>query len=305
MAEANEKKSKAPAKAASRSSSRVTRAKQQQTMLCDGLSFAASEAYKLLRTNLLFSLPDKPCRIVGVTSSIRGEGKSTTSVNLAYTFAQTGKRVLLIDGDMRLPSVGTKLEMRTAPGLSNLLAGLNREQDCLRKSAQLDNWYILPAGDIPPNPSELLGSERMHALLERYSEIFDYIILDLPPVNIVVDALVISKWTDGLIVAVRENYTERKALDSCMYQIKKLEARVLGFVMTDASVGESSYKHYGSKYGKSYGYGYDYAETGSRTSSRKKQAFLDVTLEETASQSFDPTVPEDSQKVSEESVKSE
>ncbi len=292
MAETNSKSSKTPAKSSSKSSSRVSRAKQQQTMLTDGLSFAASEAYKLLRTNLLFSLPDKPCRVIGVTSSIRGEGKSTTSVNLSFTFAQTGKRVLLIDGDMRLPSVASKLEIRTAPGLSNLLAGLNREQDCLRKSAQLDNWFILPAGDIPPNPSELLGSERMHALLERYSEIFDYIILDLPPVNIVVDALVISKWTDGLIMTVRENYTDRKALDSCMYQIKKLEAKVLGFVMTDASVGESSYKHYG-KYGKKYGYGYgyDYADSGKpRTSSRKTKAFLDVTLDEN-SESFDPSAP--------------
>ena len=145
--------------------------RQQKTMLCDGLSFAAAEAYKLLRTNLLFSLPDKPCRIIGVTSSVRGEGKSTTSVNLAFTFAQTGKRVLLIDADMRLPSIATKLDMHGTPGLSNLLAGLNSERHCIRKSENFDNWFILPAGDIPPNPSELLGSERMHSMLERYSEL--------------------------------------------------------------------------------------------------------------------------------------
>lgn len=255
---------------------------KQKGMLCENLSFAAAESYKLLRTNLLFSLPEKECRILGVTSSVRGEGKSTTSVNLAFTFAQTGKRVLLIDGDMRLPSISTKLDIVGSPGLSNLLAGLDTERSCLRKSEQLDNWYILPAGDIPPNPSELLGSERMHALLARYSEVFDYIILDLPPVNIVVDALVISKWTDGLIMVVRQNYSDRRSLDACMYQIQKLDAKLLGFVMTDANIGASSYKHYGKygKYGKSYGYGYDYgyASAGNQSSRKKTQAFLDVTL---------------------------
>ncbi len=262
--------------------------KQQKGMLCENLSFAAAESYKLLRTNLLFSLPDKNCRILGITSSVRGEGKSTTSVNLAFTFAQTGKRVLLIDADMRLPSIATKLEMHSTPGLSNLLAGLSAERSCLRMSENFDNWFILPAGDIPPNPSELLGSERMHTLLERYSEVFDYIIIDLPPVNIVVDALVISKWTDGLIVVVRQNYSDRRALDDCMYQIQKLNAKMLGFVMTDANIGTSSYKHYG-KYGKNYGYGsdYGYGTKSSHTSKKKTQAFLDVTLDD--SKEFDPS----------------
>ena len=243
--------------------------RQQQTMLCENLSFAAAEAYKLLRTNLLFSLPEKDCRIFGVTSSVRGEGKSTTAVNLSYTFAQSGKRVLLIDADMRLPSVASKLAISGTPGLSNLLAGLSEEKACLHTSKQFANWFILPAGDIPPNPSELLGSERMHALLNRYAEVFDFIIVDLPPVDVVTDALVISPWTDGLIVAVRQNYTERKALNACMYQINKLEAKFLGFVMTDAAVGESSYKRYG-KYGKKYGYGYGYGYDSSGSSSGGK-----------------------------------
>ena len=276
MAEKNDSRDRGTEKKASR------KTRQQRGMLCENLSFAAAESYKLLRTNLHFTLPEKDCRILGVTSSVRGEGKSTTSVNLAFTFAQAGKRVLLIDADMRLPSIGQKLEIHSAPGLSNLLAGMNTERSCLHQSRQLDNWYILPAGDIPPNPSELLGSERMHALLERYEGVFDYIILDLPPVNIVVDALVISKWTDGLIVVVRENYSDRRALDACMYQIQKLDAKMLGFVMTDAAVGASSYKHYGGKYGKKgYGYGYDYGYAGaSGTSQKKTQAFLDVSLDD-------------------------
>ncbi len=262
--------------------------KAQRGLICDNLSFAAAEAYKLLRTNLMFSLPEKPCHIIGVTSSVRGEGKSTTSVNIAYTFAQSGKKVLLIDADMRLPSVAAKLDIHGAPGLSNLIAGMNTEHSCLRKSSFFDNWYIIPAGDIPPNPSELLGSERMHNLLLRYEELFDVIILDLPPVNIVTDALVISKWTDGLIGVVRQNYTDRRALSDCMYQVEKLNVKFLGFVMTDANVGEGSYKHYGKygkyggKYGKSYGYGYDYGYSSAQadsSSGSKKKAFIDATVD--------------------------
>ena len=261
--------------------------KQQRGLICENLSFAAAESYKLLRTNLQFSLPEKPCHTIGVTSSLRGEGKSTTSVNIAYTFAQSGKKVLLIDADMRLPSVAAKLDMHGTPGLSNLIAGLNTERSCLRQSKYFENWYIIPAGDIPPNPSELLGSERMHSLLERYQELFDVIILDLPPVNIVTDALVVSKWTDGLIGVVRQDYTDRRALADCMYQVDKLGVRFLGFVMTDAKVGEGSYKRYGKygkKYGKGYGYGYDYGYEVSQSSSagNKKKAFIEATTDSSA-----------------------
>ena len=273
---------------------------QQKAMICDGLSFAASEAYKLLRTNLMFSLPEKPCRIIGVTSSVRGEGKSTTSVNLAYTLAQSGKKVLLIDADMRLPSVAAKLDIHSAPGLSNLVAGLDNERRCIRKSSYFDNWFILPAGDIPPNPSELLGSERMHSLLERYSDVFDFIVLDLPPINIVVDALVIAKWTDGLIVVARQNYITRRALNDCMYQMEKLEAKFLGFVMTDAAVGEGSYKKYG-KYGKNYGYGYGYETPEATTSHHKTQAFLDATFNSDEPETM-PADDFDSGETSEESA---
>ena len=253
--------------------------RQQQAMICDGLSFAASEAYKLLRTNLSFTLPEKSCQILGVTSSIRGEGKSTTSVNLAYTFAQAGKKVLLIDADMRLPSISNKLAISGIPGLSNVLAGLSEEKDARRVSRYFSNWHILPAGDIPPNPSELLGSERMHALLERYSQVFDVIILDLPPVNIVADALVISKWTDGLVLVVRQNYSDKKSLDDCMYQIEKLQVKFLGFVMTASDVGETAYKRYG-KYGRAsrYGYGYGYSEPSS--DGKNEKAFIDAAASE-------------------------
>lgn len=229
---------------------------------CDKLSFAASEAYKLLRTNLQFAFPNdnKTCHIIGITSAIRGEGKSTTAVNLAYTLAQAGKRVLLIDADLRLPTVHTKLGVRGTPGLSNLLAGMVQSKDALVVSSYFkeDNWYILPAGDIPPNPSELLGSNRMRLLLESYSKAFNYILIDLPPVNVVTDAMAIASMIDGMMVVVRENHSTRSSLDACMYQMSKLGPKLLGFVMTDADMSKAGYgKRYGSRrrYGKRYGYG--------------------------------------------------
>lgn len=259
--------------------------KELQGITCENLSFAASEAYKLLRTNLQFALADRPCKIIGMTSSLRGEGKSTTSVNLCYTLAQSGKRVLLIDADMRLPTIHAKMELsHAAPGLSNLLAGLCEDKESLRVSRLFNNWYIMPAGDIPPNPSELLGSEHMHALLERFSAIFDVIVIDLPPLNIVADALVISPWIDGLILVVRQNYTSARALNDCMYQIEKVNARFLGFVLTDAAVGESSYKGYRysrygkyGKYGKYGQYGDDYGYGESTASKKTSRAFRQAT----------------------------
>ena len=131
------------------------------------LEFTATEQYKLIRANLDFTLPeDEKCPVIGMTSSMRGEGKSTTALNLAYVFAEKGSKVLLIDGDLRIPSIAKKLDIENAPGLADLLRGHGMQVSDIR-SYLLDNWYILPSGYIPPNPSELLGSSRMGNLLNR------------------------------------------------------------------------------------------------------------------------------------------
>ena len=225
------------------------------TLLHKKLSFAATEAYKLLRTNLIFTMPDNgKCHIVGVTSSVRGEGKSTTAINLSYALAETGKKVLLIDGDLRLPSVAKRLEISVAPGVSNILVGLAGDEAIIHWET-LENWHILPSGDIPPNPTEMLGSPQMEKLIERFSEIYDYIIIDLPPVTIVSDALVVSPLTDGMMVVVRENYSERRALAQCTRLLELSNAKILGFVMnvsTEDSAGYGRYKRY--KYYKYYRY---------------------------------------------------
>ncbi len=215
------------------------------------LSFTAAEAYKLLRTNLLFAIPgNKKCKVVGVTSSTRGEGKSTTSINLAYTLAEAGKKVLLIDADMRLPSIAKKMGLKGSPGLSNILVGMGSEQIPIFKTGVLDNWFWLPAGDIPPNPSELIGSQYMRELIEALTESFDVIILDLPPVAPISDALAVSPYLDGMLIVVREDYTNKRDLNYCIRQLTLSGARVLGFVMTYSKEDKKSYGRY-KKYSSS------------------------------------------------------
>ena len=153
------------------------------------LSFAAAEAYKRLRTNILFSFAgDEKCRIIGVTSSLKGEGKTTTSINLAYTLAEAGKRVLLLDADMRMSNIHKMLRIQQAPGLSNLLVGVNNT-NFVQPSGIHKNLSVITAGEVPPNPSELLNAKRMQVILELLAEKMDFIIIDLPPVDAVADAL--------------------------------------------------------------------------------------------------------------------
>lgn len=228
--------------------------KERQRTLHRNLEFTATEQYKLIRANLDFTLSeDEKCPVIGVTSSMRGEGKSTTAVNLSYVFAEKGSKVLLIDGDLRIPSIAKKLGIDSTPGLTDLLRGKGAQPSEF-KSHLLNNWFILPSGDIPPNPSELLGSGRMENLLNRLREIFDYIIVDLPPVNIVSDAVSISSLISGMIVVIREEYTEKKELERCFRQLKLSNVNVLGCVLNEAKSGNGSYGKYGKKYYKYYRY---------------------------------------------------
>ena len=218
------------------------------------LEFTATEQYKILRANLSFTIPENvKCPVIGVTSSIRGEGKSTTAVNLSYVLAENGKKVLLIDGDLRIPSIAKKMGIESTPGLTNLLMRFESRQLVSFQSNILDNWYIIPAGNIPPNPSELLGSAKMEKLLEILSEEFDYIIIDLPPVNIVSDALAISRYITGMILVVREEYTEKKEFEACSRQLELSNVKVLGCVMNGAKTGSGSYGKY-RRYYKKYKY---------------------------------------------------
>ena len=234
-----------------------------QKTLHKNLEFTAVEQYKLLRTNLSFLLPEtKGCKIIGVSSSIRGEGKSTTAVNLSYVLAESGNRVILLDGDLRIPSVAKKMKIKSVPGLTDLLKGDDVDLEQFR-TPHLDTWYIMPSGPLPPNPSELLGSKRMEMTLNMLSKHFDYIVVDLPPINIVSDALAISQYIDGIIVVIREDYTEKKELENCIRQLRLSNVKVLGCVMNETKEGKGYYSKYRYKryyrYYKTYG-NYDAAD---------------------------------------------
>ena len=228
---------------------------ENKKTLHKNLEFTATEQYKLIRANLDFTLPeDEKCPVIGVTSSMRGEGKSTTAVNLSYVFAEKGSKVLLIDADLRIPSIAKKLDIESSPGLADLLRGKGTQISEL-KAHVLDNWFILPSGDIPPNPSELLGSTRMKNVLDQLREIFDYIIIDLPPVNIVSDAVSIASLISGMIIVIREDYTEKKELERCFRQLKLSNVNILGCVMNEAKAESGSYGKYKKyKYYKYYRY---------------------------------------------------
>ena len=226
---------------------------EERKLLCKNLSFTALEQYKLIRANLDFTFPeDDECPVIGITSSVRGEGKSTTAINLAYVFAEKKDNVLLIDGDLRLPSIAKKLDIESYPGLTDLLKGKGAQLSEFQ-SPLISNLFVLPSGDLPPNPSELLGSSRMENILSKLRGMFDYIIIDLPPVNIVSDAISISKLVSGMIVVIREEYTEKKALERCFQQLKLSKVNILGCVINDVRFGNGFYGKY-KKHSRNYKY---------------------------------------------------
>ena len=239
------------------------------------ISFAASEAYKLLRTKLQFSFVDEQdCHIIGVASTLAGEGKSLSSINLAYSLAQLDKRVLLIDCDMRRPSLNVKLPIEKVPGLSNYLTRQVHKDEVVQKytSAQDGTTFdVISSGGNPPNPIELLSSERMNKMLGQMRQNYDYIILDLPPVGEVSDALVASKLADGVLLVVRENYCNSNVLGEAVEQFKFVESRILGVVLNCTVESSGGYgKHYKSyrRYYRRYGsYGH-----GSYSSAAKRNA---------------------------------
>lgn len=225
-------------------------------ILGDKLSFSAAEAYKLLRTNLFFCLPEgnnHSCPVVGVTSSVQGEGKSTTCINISYMLAENGKRVCLIEGDLRAPTFKRRLKLKTTSGLSHVLAAMEADVSSLLANALHDNLWVISAGEIPPNPAELLGSPRMAQFISALRENFDYIVIDLPPITVVADALAVSGVMDGILVVVEEGSTTKRELSDAMQRLEVIKDKILGFAVTHAhsDVGRYSKRYYKSKYGYS------------------------------------------------------
>lgn len=216
---------------------------------------SGAEAYRTLRTNLLFSAAVQSLKRLVVTSPGPKEGKSTTSANLAITFAQQGHRVLLIDCDMRRPRVHKIFRERQDRGLSEVLLGEAVSAEATRKTG-IDGLYVMPAGRIPDNPAELLGSAEMDRLIATLSETFDLLIFDTPPLLAASDAAILSKKTDGALVVVRAGHTEQGAILAAVHQLATVGGRILGTVLNDPDAEVPKYANF---YGYYYNNYYDYS----------------------------------------------
>lgn len=230
---------------------------EQSAFIGSGISFAASEAYKLLRTKLQFSFADEnSCHVIGMSSALSGEGKSLTAVNLAHTLSQLDKDVLLIDCDMRRPTMAKKLGVKSKPGLSSFLTGQIGPEQLIQYCGIANDetaFHVIAAGECPPNPVELLSSDRMANAIASLRNMYDYIILDLPPVGEVSDALSVAKIVDGVLLVVRQNFCNRLVLSDTVRQFEFIDARILGLVFNCADEHTGAYsKAYGKKYYKAY-----------------------------------------------------
>ena len=221
-----------------------------KTMFGPNLNFAATEAYKLLRTNIVFSFSDEGAgRAIGVTSSVQSEGKSSTACNTAYALSEAGHKVLLLEADLRRPSLGSKLGIARTPGVTNLLITRGDYKEAIQHCELAPKLDILTSGDIPPNPSELLASNRMMKLMEQLKQDYDYIIVDLPPITAVSDALAVSKNLDGVVLVVRGGVSDQHMLAESLRQLEMVNVSVLGFVYRE---DDSNSKKYSYRYSKKY-----------------------------------------------------
>ena len=209
-----------------------------------------SEIFRTLRTNIQFMSSKDKNKTVLITSTSQGEGKSWITANLAVVFANSGKKVLLIDSDMRLARQYKIFGISPIPGISNLLSGLiEDEKEAIQKIDGIDNLFIIPAGDIPPNPSELLTSDEFNKILKKLKKSFDVIIVDGPPVSLVTDGLLISRIVDNTIVVVENKRVKKEQLKNVINSIKNVGGKIAGVVLNKT-------ENYSKQYKNSYYYGH-------------------------------------------------
>lgn len=206
-----------------------------------------SEQFRTLRTNINFSMPDKELKTFLVTSSSPGEGKSTVAANTAVVFAQEGKQVLLVDADMRKPTVHYTFHLSNTLGLSNLLTRQEKIADVLKPS-EIENLKILTSGPIPPNPAELIGSKTMEKVMEELKKDFDVIIFDAPPTLSVADAQILSNKCDGTILVLNSGETEKAGIVKAKEALVSSQANIIGIVLNNFQLQKDHYyyQYYGN-----------------------------------------------------------
>jgi capsular exopolysaccharide synthesis family protein len=202
-----------------------------------------SEQYRTIRTNIQFSSVDKEQKIIMVTSTGPGEGKSTTVANLAVVLAQQGKRVLLIDGDLRKPTVHYTFKVSNIYGVSNVLTRQTSLKEAI-VTTRIPDLDVLPSGPVPPNPSELINSKAMDHLLEEAISIYDYVLFDTPPVLAVTDGQLLSNRCDGVILVLSSGKTQNEAALKAKELLVNAKAKIIGTVLNGKDVGSNSFYYY-------------------------------------------------------------
>lgn len=239
----------------------VTSEITKSRILNENSDFFVQEIYKTLRTNIMFALPhtdETPSgKVIVFSSAIPGEGKTTVCINTAITIAQTGAKVLLIDADLRIPKFHKYFGINGKKGLSDVLGGFCKLNEAV-VAIDEHGMDCIPAGQIPPNPAELLASQTTVSLLEELKGIYDYILIDTPPITVVTDALAISPASSGMVLIVREGKTTHTVLKSALKSLEFANVKVLGIINNSVVMGETSYGGPLSKYNYSKAYRYNY-----------------------------------------------
>lgn len=232
----------------------------RRRLLNNDAPFAMKEAYVKLRTSLMFCMTadkTRPCKTFAVTSAKPSEGKSLTAANIAISYAMLGKRVLLVDADMRKPTQRRLWKVELSTGLCDYLAKIWQLE--LAKVTELPLWIVC-TGTIPPNPSELLSSDRMKGFVESCADYYDYVIIDTPPINTVADAQIISTFVDGVVLVARSGNTTADELNAATAAVRRAGGNLCGIVLNGLNMKSVKYASK-YKYGDKYGYRYSYSES--------------------------------------------
>lgn len=201
-------------------------------ILTDKAPWPIQEAYKALRTNITFSLPGSECKVIGVTSALQHDGKTINAINTAISFAELGKKVLLIECDLRLPTVGKHFGIESVPGISDWVIGHADLKSVIRVGVR-DRLDVIPSGNIPPDPTWLLQSAQMEKMITAVRKVYDYVFIDLPPVLTVADASIMARLTDGYLLVVRDQVTSYPAVSETISQLKFAGTKIIGILYND------------------------------------------------------------------------